>query len=61
MPGKANGKAKPLKAAKTSEKIMTDDDIEAAAKRKAQQLELKAMKDKLAGGAKLGAGLKHSK
>ena len=61
MPGKDNGKAKPLKAAKKGEKVMTDDDLDAQKRAKAQQAELKAMQAKLGAGGKLGAGLKKSK
>jgi hypothetical protein len=60
MPGKDNGKAKPLKA-KKGEKVMTDDDLDAQKRAKAQQAELKAMQAKLGAGGKLGAGLKKSK
>jgi len=41
--------------------VMTDDDLDAQKRAKAQQAELKAMQAKLGAGGKLGAGLKKSK
>ncbi len=52
MPGKDGGKVKPLKQAKGQEKVVTDDDVAAAAKRKADEKALKEAAAKISAGKK---------
>jgi hypothetical protein len=52
MPGKAGGKAKPLKQAKAADKNLSPEDIKFHEKQKADRAAEAALKKKIAGGKK---------
>eukprot|EP00235_Prasinoderma_singulare_P012135 CAMPEP_0119160358 /NCGR_PEP_ID=MMETSP1315-20130426/326_1 /TAXON_ID=676789 /ORGANISM="Prasinoderma singularis, Strain RCC927" /LENGTH=62 /DNA_ID=CAMNT_0007153011 /DNA_START=29 /DNA_END=217 /DNA_ORIENTATION=+ len=61
MSGRQGGKLKPLKQKKKKGPDFDDEELEARKQRQADAKALKDAKAALAGGAKLGAGLKKSK
>ncbi|KAH7728403.1 coiled-coil domain-containing protein 72-like protein [Aphelenchoides avenae] len=61
MSGRQGGKAKPLKAPKKGEKLLTEEDIEFKKKQQEEQKKLKELAEKAAGkGPLAGGGIKKS-